>query len=500
MNLNKSHMKYSNFYRLCFAIVLFSLALALWFLILPVETPFKYVTFYPFIVLSFYLCGIVPGVVTTALFSFFAYYISIPRFTEFIIPPEGGIALAVLLISSTLIGFIVSRMQHYQYELNQSEMLYLGILNDQTELICRFKEDGTILYVNDAYCRYFSQTLKKLVGSTWHPHAFSEDLAFINEKLSTLTPANPLVIIENRIVNANCQIRWGHFSNRAFFNKRGILLEMQVVGRDITERKLAEQALELEHQKKSAILSTASDGIHILDEQGNIVEFSESFAQMLGYDEEETAKLNAVDWEPKIELDKFIPHVISLRGEVTTFETKHRRKDGSVIDVEISAKGIQLNGQHYLYASSRKICDRKRLEEELNVTLQEIDDLYNNAPCGYHSIDSYGIVLKINNTELKWLGCKREEVIGKRFDDFITPESQVKFREILPLFLNNGHINELELDLRAKNGDIRRVSLSATALTDKKGHILKGRIILYDITELNNLQSALISLHCKDTR
>jgi PAS domain-containing protein len=70
------------------------------------------------------------------------------------------------------------------------------------------------------------------------------------------------------------------------------------------------------------------------------------------------------------------------------------------------------------------IADRKHAEEVLRRSSEEISDLYNNAPCGYHSLDKNGTFIRINDTELRWLGYSREEVIGKmKIGDVITPES-----------------------------------------------------------------------------
>ncbi|MBT9098296.1 PAS domain S-box protein [Methylovulum psychrotolerans] len=114
---------------------------------------------------------------------------------------------------------------------------YLCVLEDQTEIICRFLTDGTILYVNDAYCRFFGKSRESLIGKTWQPTAWAEDLPLINAKLAMLSPAQPVVTIENRLIAADGSLRWGQFVNRGFFDANGQLLEMQSVGRDITEQK-----------------------------------------------------------------------------------------------------------------------------------------------------------------------------------------------------------------------------------------------------------------------
>ena len=118
-------------------------------------------------------------------------------------------------------------------ELSQSEEQYKTLLDDQTEVICRFKIDGTILFVNSAYCKMFGNSRESLIGQSWVPNAHHEDLTMINEKLCSLSPNNDVVVIENRIFDASGNIRFMQFINRAFFDTNGNLTEIQSVGREI---------------------------------------------------------------------------------------------------------------------------------------------------------------------------------------------------------------------------------------------------------------------------
>ncbi len=114
---------------------------------------------------------------------------------------------------------------------------------------------------------------------------------------------------------------------------------------DITSQKNALTRME-------CLLETAIDGIHIVDAEGNLVQCSPSFARMLGYEESELLSLNLSNWDcsqPKAELKAGIRR---LMEQPAIFETRHYRKDGSCLEVEISAKGIQLDGKTYLYAST----------------------------------------------------------------------------------------------------------------------------------------------------
>jgi PAS domain S-box-containing protein len=124
-----------------------------------------------------------------------------------------------------------------------SEQKYRAVVEDQTEVVCRFRIDGTIIFVNEVYCRMFGKSADELLGTRWCPLAHPDDVSGIEARLRTLTPNSPLVRIENRVFDAEGRVRWMEFVNRGFFSVLGEVLEVQSVGRDITERILAEEEL-----------------------------------------------------------------------------------------------------------------------------------------------------------------------------------------------------------------------------------------------------------------
>ena len=149
--------------------------------------------------------------------------------------------LIVGILTSLLVAFwTLKRTKLTERYLLESEERYRSLIENQTDLISRFKPDGKFVFVNDMYCQFFNKSKKELIGTKWEPLTVGDDIQLIKEELSVLSPANPAIIIENRVFSGKGQIHWVQFINSGFFDHQGDLLEIQSVGRDITERKQAE--------------------------------------------------------------------------------------------------------------------------------------------------------------------------------------------------------------------------------------------------------------------
>ena len=130
--------------------------------------------------------------------------------------------------------------------------------------------------------------------------------------------------------------------------------------------------------------------------------------------------------------------------------------------------------------------------DALNADLQEMEDLYQNAPCGFHSVDRNRLILKINDTELKWLGYQREEVVGKlSIDDLVAPESHAALAQCFACLLAGEAILDKKIRMRRKNGESFSVSANASALLDASGNLLIVRGTMIDTSEREQIEAEL---------
>jgi PAS domain S-box-containing protein len=136
---------------------------------------------------------------------------------------------------------------------------------------------------------------------------------------------------------------------------------------------------------------------------------------------------------------------------------------------------------YMIYISLKR---RTEAEASLRIASETIRDIYDNAPCGYHSIDSNGLFLEINNTWLEWLKYTRDEVVNKmRFQQILTEKSLEDFKESFSRFQEQGRINNLVFDVIRKDGSIFSVLINAIAIYDAQGNFKKSRSTVLDYTE-----------------
>jgi len=274
---------------------------------------------------------------------------------------------------------------------------------------------------------------------------------------------------------------------------------------DITEQKQTEEKLRVSEEKFRGLLESIDGVIATIDYDGKFLYMNDIAANWLGDTREALIGRNMADIFPEPiasgQLEKVRKVIREDKGSISESMTYVRGQprwfrnslqpihdiNGKVVHALLHSTDV-----HELKTTQQELADlNQTLEERIRQATSQIQDLYDNAPSGYHSLDAGGNFLIINQTELKWLGYQRHELIGKPFTSLLTPASLSVFRSNFPAFKERGYVNDLEFELVRKDGSVFPVIVSATAIKDEAGNYAMSRSTVIDITERKQVEKKL---------
>ncbi len=250
---------------------------------------------------------------------------------------------------------------------------------------------------------------------------------------------------------------------------------------------------ELLYQIES-LMRYANDSIFLLDSGFSIIDANLSAQTAFNVSQDAMIGKNfTVLFGKYIDIDFQTVLLISGDAKETTWEADIRDRNSIVYPAELTLTTISHNRHRVYQLVICDISDRKKWQNALIKSSEEISDLYNNAPCGYHSIDSDGYIVRINDTELSWLGYSREEIVNQiRFVDLLTEASRGLFLERFEYLKTDSEIQNIELSLIRKDGLILPVLHNASALKTEDGKFILSRSTIFDLTERKKIEAVLL--------
>lgn len=381
--------------------------------------------------------------------------------------------------------------EHQQTEalLQQSEARYRAVVEDQTELICRFLPNGTLTFTNSAYCHYFGRTQAELIQHSYLPIVLEEDLIKVDGQLHKLNQENPVTTITSQVVRPN-GVRTQQWIVQAICSQQGQIVEFQAVGRDITELKQTEERLQQSEERLNTIVTNISDGILVLNTYGDIRFANPAVSRLFGQ------TLN----------DRLLGVPI---GEVSELEISSA--DGTLKVVEMRSMAAEWMGEQVYILALRDITDRKQSEitlhqinqklareiaerQQAEVALRESEERFqafmNHNPALCWITDANGRLLYVNPTYAQTVNLR---------DDFALDGSNCPIHpsEFFQQYLHNIRrvvetqqvLETIEAYINVE-GSVNEALVYKFPIPNSSGQCLVGGVAI-DITERNRMEKAL---------
>lgn len=312
---------------------------------------------------------------------------------------------------------------------------------------------------------------------------------------------------------SNGETVWVRTSKLPMLGDKGEVIGLLGIYEDITELKRVEACYRDEAERNRQLLAIATDGIHVLDAEARLVMVNRAFANMLGYGEEEMIGMRLDEWDageyPDGVLTAFRENFAHAAFPVV--HTRHRRKDGGVIDVEISTSPVELGGQRLLFASSRDVSERVRIQRQLeahrhaleqtldertreilliNQQLEDTQFAMQMVGIGIHWADfESGKLLYVNDAAARMLGYSVEELLALSVPDLDVNLGAEGYERVKASVRASGYI-QIESCQRRRDGSSLPVEVSVYHHRDNEG---RERFIAFitDIRERKQNEEAL---------
>lgn len=238
--------------------------------------------------------------------------------------------------------------------------------------------------------------------------------------------------------------------------------------------------------KSQTFLHNASDGFHILNLKGDLIDASDAFCSMLGYSRNEMIGMNVRQWDAQLAGDGLTDLIKQHYHSAGRFEfcTRHRRKDGSVFDADISGYPLDIDGQPVVIYASRDFTERKRLEEEIRLSEQRFKDLAHTTGDWIWEVDADARYVFASEKILDSLGYTAAELLGKTPFDFMPPDEAKRVQAVFAHIVDRREtFKDLENVVLHKDGSLRHILTSGVPILAKDGRLLGYRGTDKDITE-----------------
>ena len=326
----------------------------------------------------------------------------------------------------------------------------------------------------------------ELVGKTDYEHAAAviADL-YVADDCEVVESGRPKINYEEPQIRPDGSRAWLITSKVPMYDQDGQVIGILGTYADITERKLMEEELAEEATRRRILFDQSRDEIVVLDENGKVYEANRRFAEMLGYSAEEIAQLYVWDWDVNWTQAELLERIRLIDAEGSIFETRHRRKDGTIYDVEISSNGVELAGQKMNFCVHRDISQRKAAEQALQENKSRLELALRSVHMGVWQWDLIKDKRFFDDQVCRLLGIDPAKFTGTADDFFnvVHPDDREVLKAALTQTLGQDVPYETEYRAVWPDGSVHYILTRGKLFRDRIGQPVKVDGLIWDITE-----------------
>jgi PAS domain S-box-containing protein len=260
------------------------------------------------------------------------------------------------------------------------------------------------------------------------------------------------------------------------------------------QRRLTEEVLRGSEERYRAVIEQATDGIYLLDaDSRRLLQTNPSFQKMLGYTADELRGMEVYDFVAHApqNIDSTIRRTLEQKRRLVG-ERKYRRKDGTLVDVEVGVNVISHRGNEVICTIVRDVTGRKRAEEELREAEERFRSAFGDAAIGMALVGTDGRWLQVNRSLCQLVGYPEEELLAKSFQDITHPDDlEADLDYVRRLLAGELQTYQMEKRYLHRDGHAVWILLNVSLMRDAAGDPLYFISQMQDVTERKQAEEAL---------
>ncbi|MES2438071.1 MAG: PAS domain S-box protein [Verrucomicrobiota bacterium] len=279
-----------------------------------------------------------------------------------------GSSVAVLL-QSLMIGALLihsRRRRKAEADLKLSEERYREVVESQQEMVCRYREDTTLTFVNDAYCRFFLKERKELLGMKFLSLIPAESHAAVDATTRRMIETRKSISSEHQVIRPDGEVGWMSWEDYPIFDQLGKLEEFQGIGRDITKRRVAEEALRQSEERFSGVFRGSPTAISIIRQSdGRLLDVNPSWEKMFEISREQAVGKSPVElgvFENEEADERYLAFLKSGKP-LLGFEQLTKTPAGASRWTNVSTELVPLGGEPCFIVMSKNVTEQHEVEE-----------------------------------------------------------------------------------------------------------------------------------------